>query len=259
MSNERQTDRCRGDDLLDELRESLDQELSETNDPDAHLDTNRRIRTGTPEIILAESKTPDQVVRLAFTLLDQHGTALISRVTESILAALHKNFSGELLEHPEGSRMVRIQRRIQPAHHSSSSTRRGRVAILTAGTSDVPYAREVELVVDEMNVTPRVWTDMGVAGLHRLIPPFRAAIDWHADVFVVVAGMDGALPSVVSGLSPIPVIGLPVSVGYGFGGKGEAALMAMLQTCAPGLTVVNIDNTVGAGIAAARIARQSVQ
>jgi pyridinium-3,5-biscarboxylic acid mononucleotide synthase len=96
-----------------------------------------------------------------------------------------------------------------------------------------------------------------VAGLHRLIRPLEALFAWGCDALIVAAGMDGALPSVVAGLAPVPVIGLPTMIGYGAGGQGEAALLAMLQTCAPGLVVVNIDNGIGAGVAAARIANQS--
>jgi pyridinium-3,5-biscarboxylic acid mononucleotide synthase len=244
-----------GDDLLDDLRRAIDGDLPSSNHIDAQLDTGRHRRIGTPEIILAETKLPEQVVRLARDLVERSGRALVSRLTPPILDAIEDAFDPDQLEHPPGSRMVRIINSESSVESDSKST--GRVAILTAGTSDVPHAREVELVVQEMGSSARVWTDMGVAGLHRLVEPFREAINWPADVFVVVAGMDGALPSVVSGLAPIPVIGLPVSVGYGHGGAGEAALLSMLQTCAPGLTVVNIDNTVGAGIAAARIARQS--
>ncbi len=257
MSGADETNRFRSDDLLRELRNALDQPPRYSGDDDAQLETTRAARLGVPEIILGETKSPEQVVRLTGLLLDQTGSALISRVTEPILEALKEHYIEDVIEHPPGSRMVRIQR--STAHRNEEPRLPGRVAILTAGTSDVPYAHEVRLVVEEMKSSARIWPDMGVAGLHRLIQPFREAIDWDVEVFVVLAGMDGALPSVVSGLSPIPVIGLPTSVGYGFGGNGEAALMAMLQTCAPGLTVVNIDNTVGAGIAAARIARQSAR
>jgi hypothetical protein len=108
-----------------------------------------------------------------------------------------------------------------------------------------------------MGCETRIVADVGVAGLHRLIQPLEALFAWGCDALVVAAGMDGALPSVVAGLAPVPVIGLPTMIGYGAGGQGEAALLSMLQTCAPGLVVVNIDNGIGAGVAAARIANQS--
>jgi pyridinium-3,5-biscarboxylic acid mononucleotide synthase len=132
----------------------------------------------------------------------------------------------------------------------------GVVALLTAGSSDAPVADEAAWVAGEMGCRVVRADDVGVAGLHRLEAPLHALRDAAADVVIVVAGMDGALPSVVAGLVDIPVIGLPTSVGYGLGGGGVAALLSMLQTCAPGLVVVNIDNGVGAGATAALIANR---
>jgi NCAIR mutase (PurE)-related protein len=131
------------------------------------------------------------------------------------------------------------------------------VAVICAGTSDVPIAREAALVAREMGAEVREVADVGVAGLHRLIEPLTAVMAWEPHALVVAAGMDGALPSVIAGLVSIPVIGVPVSVGYGYGGDGTAALMSMLQSCAPGLAVVNIDNGVGAGSMAALIANNA--
>ena len=135
--------------------------------------------------------------------------------------------------------------------------RGGHVGILSAGSSDVPVALEAALIAEEMGATVfRAW-DVGVAGLHRLVEPLEAFATAGVDVIIVAAGMDGALPSVVSGLVPVPVIGLPTSVGYGFGGGGVGAMTTMLQSCAPGLTVVNIDNGIGAGATAALIANRA--
>jgi NCAIR mutase (PurE)-related protein len=128
--------------------------------------------------------------------------------------------------------------------------------VLTAGTSDVPIAEEAAVVAHEMGCAVSTTYDVGVAGLHRLFKPLQKLMDDDTDVIIVAAGMDGALPSVVAGLVSVPVIGLPTSVGYGMGGKGVAALLTMLQTCAPGLTVVNIDNGVGAGATAALTANR---
>jgi NCAIR mutase (PurE)-related protein len=133
----------------------------------------------------------------------------------------------------------------------------GRVGVVTAGTSDVPTAQEAAVVAREMGCDVTSAYDVGVAGIHRLFGPLRDMIEREVDVVIVAAGMDGALPSVVAGLVGVPVIGLPVSVGYGLGGGGLAALMSMLQTCAPGLTAVNIDNGVGAGGTAGLIARRA--
>ena len=128
--------------------------------------------------------------------------------------------------------------------------------MLTAGTSDVPVAEEAQVVAAEMGCEVVAFYDVGVAGIHRLAEPLRALREPPVDVIVVAAGMDGALPSVVCGLVDVPVIGLPTPIGYGLGGEGVAALMTMLQTCAPGLTVVNIGNGVGAGATAALIANR---
>jgi NCAIR mutase (PurE)-related protein len=132
----------------------------------------------------------------------------------------------------------------------------GRIGVLTAGTSDVPVAEEARLIAEEMGCDVYTAYDVGVAGIHRLFEPLVEMLAARVAALVVCAGMDGALASVVAGLSPVPVVGVPVSTGYGAGGKGRAALLAMLQTCAPGLTVVNVDNGVGAGATAALIANR---
>ncbi len=133
----------------------------------------------------------------------------------------------------------------------------GKVGILTAGTSDLPAAQEAAMVCREMGCQVHTTFDVGVAGLHRLFGPLAEMLDQHrVDVLIVAAGMDGALPSVVSGLADVPVIGLPTAVGYGLGGEGVAALYSMLQTCAPGMAVVNIGNGVGAGAMAGLIANR---
>jgi NCAIR mutase (PurE)-related protein len=129
--------------------------------------------------------------------------------------------------------------------------------VITAGSSDAPVAAEAAFIAREMGATVYEVRDVGVAGLHRLVEPLERVVEQGVDAIVVVAGMDGALPSVVTGLVAVPVIGVPTSTGYGFGGEGTAALMTMLQSCAPGLVVVNIDNGVGAGATAALIANRA--
>jgi NCAIR mutase (PurE)-related protein len=133
----------------------------------------------------------------------------------------------------------------------------GLVGLLTAGTSDWPFAAEAQLIAREAGCTVLSFRDVGVAGLHRLVGPLETLIESDVDAIIVAAGMDGVLPSVVAGLIDVPVIGLPTSTGYGHGGSGEGALTTMLQSCAPGIAVVNIDNGVGAGAMAALIARRS--
>jgi pyridinium-3,5-biscarboxylic acid mononucleotide synthase len=135
----------------------------------------------------------------------------------------------------------------------------GRLAILTAGTSDVPVAEEAGAVACEVGCAVETFYDVGVAGIHRLAVPLEAMESFDPDCLVVVAGMEGALPSVVAGLVAVPVVGLPTSTGYGLGGDGTAAILGMLQTCSPGLAVVNVDNGVGAGAMAGLIANRAAR
>ncbi|MDI3341500.1 MAG: nickel pincer cofactor biosynthesis protein LarB [Sphaerobacter sp.] len=215
----------------------------------ARVDGARAARTGVPEIIYAPGKSPEQVIAMVRELLRQAGRAVVSRAPTDLVARLRTALPDAEVTHEgdPGPAVVALPGTERPRTG-------GRVAILTAGTSDLAAAHEARVVALEMGCDVELVADVGVAGLHRLIGPLRRLLDRGVDVIVVAAGMDGALPSVVAGLVPVPVIGLPTSVGYGFGGGGQAALMSMLQTCAPGLTVVNIDNGVGAGAAAATIA-----
>jgi NCAIR mutase (PurE)-related protein len=188
---------------------------------------------------------------MAHSLLEGSGRAIISRVRPETLVAVRQEFQAETLRVREDSRALVIY---QPGYTPEPTG--GRVGVLSAGTSDVPMAEEAALIAEEMGCQVTRIYDVGVAGLHRLLEPLRDLLASGVDVLIVAAGMDGALPSVVAGLVPVPVIGLPTSVGYGMGGNGVAALLTMLQTCAPGLTVVNIDNGIGAGSTAALIANR---
>jgi pyridinium-3,5-biscarboxylic acid mononucleotide synthase len=218
----------------------------------AHLDLGRYLRRGIPEVVLATGKSPQDAARLAVRMTEQHGQGLISRMSAAHRSALVAA-SGAM--------------RIVDYHASARVLRDGftpevvdaRVAILTAGTSDVPVADEARMVVEACGLQARLEADLGVAGLHRFVGPLASMLDWGADVIIVAAGMDGVLPGLVAGLTDVPVIGLPVSTGYGRGGAGEGALTTMLQSCSTGLTVVNIDNGVGAGAAAALIAARAAQ
>lgn len=214
-------------------------------------DFDRQRRKGVPEVILAEGKRPEETLSAARAFLDRAGRAIVSRVAPEMVDDLRRSFGqDEVTVHPS-SRMVVIRRTgfdVQPTG--------GAVGVLTAGTSDRPAAEEAVVIASEMGCRVEVAYDVGVAGLHRLAEPLRRILAAGAEAVVVAAGMDGALPSVVAGLVPVPVIGLPTSVGYGAGGKGVAALLSMLQTCAPGLLVVNIDNGIGAGASAALIANR---
>jgi len=235
-------------DPLEALREALgwDGDASAPIEPDP----GREARTGVPEVILAEGKDLSSIIALTQAFLDRAGRAIVSRATPRVMRGLEFEFK-EQVQAYRASRMVVVRR---PDFLGPSSG--GRVGILTAGTSDWPRAEEARVIAQEMGCETCVAGDVGVAGIHRLVRPLREMQERDVDVIIVAAGMDGALASVVAGLVDVPVIGLPVSRGYGMGGKGVGALFSMLQTCVPGLTVVNIDNGVGAGAAAARIANR---
>ena len=214
----------------------------------ALLDVSRAARKGVPEVVYAEGKTVEQVVAITRRFLEHDPVVLCSRVSEEQAAAL-AGVDGTV-EHDPRSRVVVVRRADAPPPEA-----RGVVGVLAAGTSDVAVAGEAVAMIRAMGVDALTAFDVGVAGLHRLSAPLEAMREAGAGALVVAAGMEGALPSVVAGLVSVPVIGLPTSSGYGYGGRGEAALMGMLQSCSPGLAVVNIDNGVGAGATAALIAR----
>lgn len=218
----------------------------------AKLDLGRYLRRGIPEVILAPGKSPDQVVRLALAMAGRHGQGLVSRMAEQHRSTLLAAASAmDVIEYAGAARVLRPGFVPEPVG--------AKVGLLTAGTSDVPVADEARMVIEACGVEARLEADLGVAGLHRFLAPLASMLDWGADVIVVAAGMDGVLPGLVAGLIDVPVIGLPVSTGYGRGGAGEAALTTMLQSCSTGLVVVNIDNGVGAGAAAVLVAARAAQ
>ena len=236
------------DEALAEIRRVQLEELGGR----ARLDLGRYLRRGIPEVVLAAGKSPDDAARLVVTLAEQHGQGLISRMSDAHSAALERSAAGKrVIEYHAAARVVR--------DGFAPEKLDGKVGILTAGTSDVPVADEARMVVEACGLEARLEADLGVAGLHRFVGPLSAMLDWGADVLIVAAGMDGVLPGLVAGLVDVPVIGLPVSTGYGRGGAGEAALSTMLQSCSTGLTVVNIDNGVGAGTAAVLVAQRRMR
>jgi pyridinium-3,5-biscarboxylic acid mononucleotide synthase len=221
-----------------------------------HVDPQRQSRKGVPEIVYAAGKSPALTVAAVRTLLAEGptGRVLVSRASQEAFDALRSSLEpeGVSIMASAGGATLLLAREGAVAPTQTG----GVVAVLTAGSSDAPVADEAAWISQEMGCRIVRADDVGVAGLHRLEGPLRTLREENADVVIVVAGMDGALPSVVSGLVDIPVIGLPTSIGYGLGGGGIAALLSMLQTCAPGLVVVNIDNGVGAGATAALIANR---
>jgi NCAIR mutase (PurE)-related protein len=221
--------------------------------PDAIVrgDPDRASRTGIPEFVLGGSKVPNDLIRAVETLVAKQGRALATRISPESAAIIIDALPDLTITYDDVSRILTAAN-----DDTSPEATGGRVGIVCAGTSDRPVALEAAAIATEMGCEVRTVTDVGVAGLHRLVAPLRDLMTWQPDVLVAAAGMDGALPSVIAGLVAVPVIGLPVSSGYGLGGDGTAALYSMLQSCAPGLTVVNIDNGVGAGSTAALIANR---
>src|SRR5215216_1841459 len=243
------------DDLREALRRAETQgvESSEDHHFSVRVDANRVLRSGIPEVVFAGSKTTADVVHALRRLVEANGRVLASRVrvaeVEIIRDALEPTIS--VASHPLARALVASR----PG--TERPQRAGVVGILSAGTSDIPVAAEASLAAAEMGATVLKAWDVGVAGLHRLVAPLERFVTARVDVVIVAAGMDGALPSVVAGLIDIPVIGLPTSVGYGLGAGGVGALTTMLQSCAPGLVVVNVDNGIGAGTTAALIANRA--
>jgi pyridinium-3,5-biscarboxylic acid mononucleotide synthase len=212
----------------------------------ARVDVDRASRTGDAEVVFGEGKTSDQVVAILRTLHAKHPdrAVLATRLDDESMARVAASLPDAEL-HPV-ARAVTL---------GPMPTARGTVAVVSAGTSDAPVAAEAALTVRVHGAEVDVIEDVGVAGVHRLMA-VRDRLD-RADCLVVVAGMEGALPSVVGGLVGVPLVAVPTSVGYGASFGGIAALLAMLNSCAPGVTVVNIDNGYGAGVFAARVARQT--
>jgi NCAIR mutase (PurE)-related protein len=208
----------------------------------AQADTHRALRKGFPEVIFGAGKTPDQIVQIAGKIYEREQRILVTRISGEHARALRRKFKKSV--HHEAARCVTIEK-------TNLHRRPGSIAVLSAGTSDLPVAEEAAVTADIMgNRVERIY-DVGVAGLHRLLArmdPIRSA-----NVVIVVAGMEGALPSVVAGLVSRPVIAVPTSVGYGASFGGIAALLGMLNSCGSGVTVVNIDNGFGAGYAASQI------
>lgn len=208
----------------------------------AQVDTHRALRKGFPEVIFAAGKTTAQVVKIAAKLIAHEQRVLVTRITSEHAKALRKKFPRAV--HHELARCVTIEKKPLPK-------RAGTIAVICAGTSDLPVAEEAAVTAGIMGNRVERVADAGVAGLHRILA--RLDVLQKANVIVVVAGMEGALPSVVAGLVSKPVIAVPTSVGYGASFGGVAALLGMLNSCGSGVTVVNIDNGFGAGYAASQI------
>ena len=212
----------------------------------ANVDTHRHLRTGFPEVVLGQGKSPQQIAAILVELARGGSTALATRVSPEAAQAI--------IPAVAGARYLPVPRAVVVGPLPPPERGRGTIAVLSAGTADIPIAEEAALTAELAgNHVDRVY-DVGVAGLHRLLA-HRATVE-AAEIVVVVAGMEGALPSVVGGLFARPVIAVPTSVGYGASLGGIAALLAMLNSCAAGVAVVNIDNGFGAGHMAALMNRK---
>ena len=218
----------------------------------ARLDVGRIHRIGIPEVLLAEGKNPETVANSAVALASTSGYALVTRVSEKHLKLIQSRLRRDFeVEYNPKARTIVVKKK------GHLFPKRGKIGVLAAGTADVPVAEEAAVAAEVMGCEVLKAYDVGVAGIHRLFKPLRRMVEKGVTAIVVVAGMEGTLPSLVSSLVDVPVVGVPTSIGYGVGLKGAGALMTMLQTCSPKLAVVNIDNGFGAGIFAASIARQS--
>jgi NCAIR mutase (PurE)-related protein len=212
----------------------------------ARVDTHRGLRTGDPEVVFGAGKTAEQTVAILRALDAEPGDrpAVATRLPAESLAAVRREFPSAYVDDVAAAAAV-----------GTPPSPRGTVCVVSAGTSDASVAAEAAFVAQAFGAAVERIDDVGVAGIHRLMA-VRERLD-HADCLVVVAGMEGALPSVVGGLTGVPIVAVPTSVGYGTSYGGLAALLAMLNSCAPGVVVCNIDNGFGAGVFAARVARRA--
>lgn len=207
----------------------------------AHIDHHRNIRQGFPEVIFGEGKTTEQIIGISKGILKKGNKVLVTKANERVYRAIRKIEKGAIYH--KNSKAIVVNK--------EGAKRIGKVLVITAGTSDIPVAEEAAVTADFLGSSAETIYDIGVAGIHRLFDKREKLLS--ARVIVVVAGMDGALASVVGGLVDKPVIAVPTSIGYGASFGGISALLAMLNSCANGIAVVNIDNGFGAGCLAHRI------
>jgi pyridinium-3,5-biscarboxylic acid mononucleotide synthase len=234
------TGRLSPDDAVDRLRHLPFEDLGF-----AKLDHHRALRQGMPEVIFSQGKTPRQVANIFSRLAEQGGNVLATRASEEQYAAVAAQV--EKAEYRPLARAIVLQR-------DRKRYGKGIVAVVSAGTSDIPVAEEAVVTAEMMGNEVQHIYDVGVAGIHRLLAHRKALT--RARVIVVCAGMEGALPSVVGGLVGVPVVAVPTSVGYGAAFEGLAALLGMMNSCASNVSVVNIDNGFGAGYVASLINRR---
>ncbi|HID43484.1 MAG TPA: nickel pincer cofactor biosynthesis protein LarB [Archaeoglobaceae archaeon] len=234
-----------------ELKELFFKQIEEL----AKIDHCRDLRAGKPEAIFAEFKEPEEIIKIARGYLESAGKVLVTRADKSVIESLKNEFepSGYCVRINKKGRTVIIDR---DALGASKKEKTGRIAIVTAGTSDIAVAEEAASTAEFLGMEVLKFYDVGVAGIHRLVEPLKKINSEEVDAIIAVAGMEGALPSVIAGLVDIPVIAVPTSVGYGTNLNGLTTLFAMLQSCSSGVAVVNIDNGFGAAVFASMISRK---
>jgi len=218
----------------------------------AKLDTNRMKRKGIPEVIFGENKQFSEIKKIITRILKKSNLVLISRLSKKDYQKILTFAKKSKLKIAIGTNSTSVV-----IYKKTIRTNGGKVGILSAGTSDIGVAEEARLMVLAMNCDCICSYDVGIAGMHRMFPVLKDFVKNDVDSIIVVAGMEGALASIVSSLVDIPIIGVPTSVGYGYGEKGISALASMLQSCSLGLSVVNIDNGIGAGAIAGNIANRA--
>jgi NCAIR mutase (PurE)-related protein len=248
--------------------------IIELNDV-AKFDNHREVRTGFPEAILAQGKSYDDLLAIIkgyfnhyhnnHETFEEKNSIIITRLTKERYTKLKKDLGDIVrndfhLKYNHKARVLIIANNtindVKTDNNEDNDSKK-KIGIITAGTSDIAVGEEAKIIVEQGGCVAITSYDIGVAGIHRLFPQIAKMIEEKVCAIIVCAGMEGALPSVVAGLVDVPVIGVPTSVGYGIGGKGKTALYAMLQSCAPGIAVVNIDNGFGAGVFALTIAKNS--
>jgi NCAIR mutase (PurE)-related protein len=225
----------------------------------ARLDVTREHRTGVPEVVIAEDKTMDHLQKITPQMLKHSGRVIITRLTPKRAKEFRNHLEKDkvltkasLIYHKDAQVCLVRGKKFKLEHGG------GNIGIITAGTSDIPVAEEARVIAEELGCDVHTAYDVGVAGAHRLIEPLKKMVKKNVDVLIVLAGREGALPTLVAGIVDIPVIGVPISTGYGIEGKGKTALYAMLQSCSP-LVVVNIDGGFVAAAVASRIANRAAK
>ncbi len=216
------------------------------------IDSSRMERAGKPEAVFAESKSREEVIEAVKAILKSCGKALVTRANSDLISEIEKEFSDYVVLKNERGRICAV---LTKESFKNSEKKLSEVVILSAGTSDIPVAEEAAFTAEFLGLNVKKFYDVGVAGLHRLVEPIEYIRNSKAIAVIVVAGMEGALPSVVAGLVDRPVIAVPTSVGYGVAFNGLTALFSMLLSCPSGVAVVNIDNGFGAAVFAYTIFR----